>query len=57
MEADIRQGKDNLLNLEEVGRRALGIRNINKFRIRIKNEIVEKTNKGFKDIKVNHGSV
>jgi len=57
MEADIRQGKDHLLNLEEVGRRALGIRNINKFRIRIKNEIVEKTNKGFKDIKVNHGSV
>jgi len=57
MEADIRSGKEGSLSLEEVGRRAIGIRNLNKFRIRIKNEIVEKTNKGFKDIKINHGSV
>jgi predicted RNA-binding protein with TRAM domain len=56
MESDIRKGKEHELGLEEVGRRALGIRNLNKFRIRIKNEIVEKTNKGFKDVKINHGS-
>jgi hypothetical protein len=56
MESDIRMGREKELGLEEVGRRALGIRNLNKFRIRIKNEIVEKTNKGYKDVKINHGS-
>lgn len=56
LEHDIRKGKEGLLGLEEVGRRAIQIREINKTRISIKNEIVEKTGSGFKDIKMNHAS-
>jgi hypothetical protein len=56
LEADIRKGKDDELGLEEIGRRTIKIREFNKKRICIKNEIVEKTKTGFKDIKVNHAS-
>ena len=56
LEADIRKGKEGELGLEEVGRRAIEIRNINKIRISIKNEITEATGSGFKDVKVNHAS-
>jgi hypothetical protein len=56
LEADIRQGKEAELGLEEVGRRAIAIRGLNKIRVGYKNEMVEKFNEGFKDIKVNHGS-
>ena len=56
LEHDIRKGKEGLLGLEEVGRRAIQIREINKIRISIKNEIVEATGSGFKDIKMNHAS-
>ena len=56
LEADIRAGKEGELGLEEVGRRAIKIRELNKQRVSIKNEMVEKYNEGFKDIKVNHGS-
>ena len=56
LEADIRKGKEGELGLEEVGRRAIEIRNLNKTRISIKNEITEVTGSGFKDVKVNHAS-
>ena len=56
LESDIKRGKEGELGLEEVGRRAIKIREINKIRISIKNEIVEATGSGFKDIKVNHAS-
>ncbi len=56
LEHDIRKGKDGELGLDEIGRRALQIRDINKVRISIKNEIVEATGSGFKDIKMNHAS-
>lgn len=56
LEADIRAGKEGELGLEEVGRRAIAIRGFNKIRVGYKNEMVEKFNEGFKDIKVNHGS-
>ena len=56
LEADIRKGKENLLGLEEVGRRAIAIRELNKKRIAIKNQIVEETGSGFKDVKMNHAS-
>lgn len=56
LEHDIRKGKEGMLGLEEVGKRAIKIREINKIRISIKNEIVEATNSGFKDIKMNHAS-
>jgi len=56
LESDIRKGKEGLLGLEEVGRRSIKIREINKIRISIKNQIVEETGSGFKDIKMNHAS-
>jgi len=56
LESDVRKGKEGELGMEEVGRRAIAIREINKQRVSIKNEIVEKTNTGFKDIKMNHAS-
>ena len=56
LEADIRKGKEGELGLSEVGKRAIEIRNLNKIRISIKNEITEVTGSGFKDIKVNHAS-
>ena len=57
LEADIRKGKDAELGLEEIGRRTLKIRGFNKIRVGFKNEIVDKTKTGFKDIKVNHASI
>ncbi len=56
LEADIRKGKENELGLEEVGRRAILIRNLNKERVSIKNKIIEETGIGFKDVKINHAS-
>ena len=46
LESDIRKGKENELGLEEVGRRAIAIRELNKQRIAIKNKIVEETGLG-----------
>jgi hypothetical protein len=55
LESGIRQGKlDN--NLMEVGRRAIQIRDWNKKRVALKNEINLKTGEGFQDIKKDHGS-
>lgn len=56
LEADVRAGKEGKLGLEEVGRRAIAIRELNKQRVSIKNKIVEETGIGFKDIKMNHAS-
>ena len=56
LEADIRKGKEDELGLEEVGRRAILIRNKNKQRVAIKNKIIEKTGLGFKDVKMAHAS-
>jgi len=56
LESDIRQGREGELGLEEVGRRAIAIRELNKKRVLIKNSIVGMTGHGFKDIKINHAS-
>ena len=56
LEADIRAGNEDLLGLEEVGRRAIQIRQLNKIRVGYKNEMVELYQQGFRDIKINHGS-
>lgn len=49
LESDIRKGKE--LGLEEVGRRALQIRDLNRKRVEIRNQLSE-----FKDIKMEHAS-
>jgi hypothetical protein len=56
LEADIRMGRDGELGFEEIGRRAIKIRDLNKNRIAIKNLIVSGYNEGFMDIKINHAS-
>lgn len=56
LEADIRKGKENEIGLEEVGRRAILIRNLNRERVALKNKIIEETGIEFKDVKVNHAS-
>jgi uncharacterized protein YxjI len=56
LEFDIRKGKEGELGLEEVGRRAILIRENNKIRVGYKNDIVEIFNVGYKDIKMNHVS-
>jgi len=56
LESDIRLGKENELGLEEVGRRALQIRDHNKLRIEVKNRLNLHFNEGFIETKVNHAS-
>ncbi len=56
LESDIRKGREGELGLEEVGRRAIQIRDLNKQRVSIKNRIIEETGLGFKDVKMNHAS-
>jgi hypothetical protein len=55
LEADIRKGKEGDLGLEEVGTRALKIRDLNAERIRLKNAIAERMGE-FGDIKIDHAS-
>jgi len=56
LESDIRKGKEAELGLEEVGRRAIQIREFNKVRVGYKNEMVKIYMEGFEDIKMNHAS-
>jgi hypothetical protein len=56
LESDIRKGKEGELGFEEVGRRAIQIRELNKIRVGYKNEMVKKYEEGFEDIKMNHAS-
>lgn len=55
LESDIRRGREHLLGLEEVGKRALAIRDWNKKRIEIKNEIA-RAKGGFVEVKHDHAS-
>lgn len=55
LESDIRRGREGILGLEEVGRRALEIRNLNAQRILIKNEIAQHFGE-FGENKYNHAS-
>ena len=56
LESDIRKGNENILGLEEIGRRALKIRDFNNIRVGIKNKINSKYNEGFIEVKMDHGS-
>lgn len=56
LESDIRLGKEGELGLEEVGRRAIQIREFNKERIKIKNDLNFHYNEGFQELKINHAS-
>ena len=56
LESDLRKGKEGELGLEEVGRRALRIRDINNERVACKNKITEFYSEGFIETKYNHAS-
>jgi|688.fasta_scaffold1140870_2 hypothetical protein len=56
-ESAIRQGQDARLGLEEIGRRALKIRNLNRIRVQVKNQITRLVGQPeFTDCKMNHAS-
>ena len=57
LESDIRKGKEGELGLEEVGRRALMIRNLNSVRVWTKNLITRTTGQGYPEIKKDHASI
>jgi len=44
-------------DFEEIGRKALEIRELNRQRIEVKNKICEETGEGFPEIKIDHTSV
>lgn len=54
LEASVRQGKEQGLGLEEIGKRALFIREINKERIEFKNEIAREIGMDFFEVKGDH---
>lgn len=56
LESDLRRGKEGELGLEEVGRRAIKIRDLNSIRVFLKNEVNQKFNSGFQEIKKDHAS-
>ena len=49
LESDIRKGKEGELGLEEVGRRAIAVRELNKIRVGYKNDIVDMFKEGIID--------
>ncbi len=53
-EHSIRKGQDENLGLEEIGKRAILIRDLNRIRMKVKNDIIELTGDGFKDCKMNY---
>ena len=52
----IRKGQDENLGLEEIGKRAIKIRDLNRVRMKVKNDIIELTGDGFKDCKMNYAN-
>jgi hypothetical protein len=54
LESELKSGKEHKLSLEEIGRRAIEIRNWNKKRIALKNSMAEKLNCSVREIKQDH---
>lgn len=51
LEADIRMGREGMLGLEEVGRRAIAIRETNERRVQIKNRLNTISKTGFQEFR------
>jgi hypothetical protein len=56
LESQLRQGNEHQLSLEEVGRRAIEIRNWNNKRVSLKNCMAEKLGCNVREIKRDHAS-
>jgi len=54
LESDLKSGRETEVPLEEIGRRAIDIRNWNQKRIALKNLMAEKLNCDIREIKLNH---
>ena len=54
LESDIRKGYDEQLGYEEIGRRAVQIRNHNNKRVTIKNKLAERLGDSIREIKADH---
>jgi len=54
LESELKSGQENCLSLEEIGRRAIEIRNWNNRRVSIKNQIAERLNCPVREIKHDH---
>lgn len=54
LESELKTGREQQLSLEEIGRRAIEIRNYNNRRISLKNAIAEKLGCGVREIKQDH---
>lgn len=54
LESQLKSGQEKELPLEEIGRRAIAIRNLNNTRIKIKNKVAEKLGCAVKEIKQDH---
>ena len=53
-EGSIRAGLDDELGYDEIGKRAVRVRDLNRERMSIKNDITDLTGEGFKDCKMNY---
>lgn len=56
LENEIRRGGEDKFSLEEIGRRALKVRDYNRKRIQYKNEINQLSGLGFREFKTQHRS-
>ena len=54
LEAELKTGREAELSLEEIGRRAIAIRDHNNKRVALKNSIAEKLNCSVREIKRDH---
>jgi hypothetical protein len=55
LESELKSGVENLLSLEEIGKRAIEIRNLNNQRIKLKNSMADKLGQGnLHEIKKDH---
>ena len=54
LEAELKTGREAELSLEEIGRRAIAIRDHNSKRVKLKNTMAEKLNCSVREIKKDH---
>lgn len=54
LESELKTGREHELPLEEIGRRAIAIRDLNNSRINLKNTIAERLNDPVREIKKDH---
>lgn len=54
LEAELKTGREQELALEEIGRRAIAIRDLNNQRINLKNTIADRLNDPVREIKKDH---